>query len=133
MVDRIGGSFAPPLDAEKVSAYRKMAKNAPAEIKEVMVKLCDMMDVYQKSPKPKVKSKGTAHPSGKGTIVPLTEEQRDAIFEAVPWEHENQMYADLFETIPNDTHKPLRDAAFHLLWYAIELEKDREPITCDQL
>jgi hypothetical protein len=41
----------------------------------------------------------------------------------------------LLDTLPSDTpsQKSLRDAAFHLLWHVVELDKDREPITADKL
>lgn len=131
MAAKIGGSFAPPLNAGKVTAYRALAATAPPAVAEAMGKLCDMVDLFQQTPasaKP-----GRPHPVGIGTIVELEDGEKERIFDAVPWAHENRMYAELFDGIDARTDKPLRDAAFHLLWFAVELTNDREPLTADRL
>jgi hypothetical protein len=60
--------------------------------------------------------------------------------------HECQAYRKLFEALPTgrqnaDGSGPivdqaacdLRNAAFHLLWHAMEITLDREPLTNDKL
>lgn len=157
------------MDAAKLSAYRDLADSAPPEIAEVMLKLCDMVELFQQTPRSKLA--GSLHPSGRGMIVPLEKEEVERIWDAVPWDgqklpdgrtapRECDMYAELFEQLPtgvegyvmeevklpdgskahkqkpvvsNPEAKALRDAAFHLLWWAKELTLDREPLTADML
>jgi hypothetical protein len=128
---RIGGSFAPPLDATKVVAYRRLADSAPPQIREAVHKLADMAVLFQETPRSSLP--GAPHPVGRGVIVPLEKAEVERIWDAVPWAEEIEMYAALFDKIDPVTAKSLRDAAYHLLWFAVELEKDREPITNDML
>lgn len=128
---RYGGSFAPPLDATKIAAYRELGTAAGGQIGEAVGKLCDMVALFQETPAST--ANGVPHPSGRGVMVPLEDEEIKRIWDAVPWDTENAMYAALFDTINPTTDKPLRDAAFHLLWFSVELEKDREPMTTDKL
>lgn len=137
---RLGGSFAPPIDAETLAEYRTIAEGAPPELKEPMVELCKMVGVFNETPASR--QPGTPHPvgtmlRGDGSVipaplvVPLDEAEIKRIWDYVPWDHECEMYRQLFETIPVDS--PLRNPAFHLLWYAVELTRDREPMTKDKL
>lgn len=217
-VKRIGGTFAPPLDRARLERYRQLAESANGQVRETMLKLCDMLDLFWQTPASTEPS--TPHPVGMGVIIPLTKDEIDRIWDAVPWADEIKMYAALFEPIQADVvarnsrriedwqgrmrehvvskhfdsadehaalikvletfdtwerflteenkqaiaektakvlavhdevtkaiHEKshpevpypsleaasLRDAAFHLLWFATELEKDREPITNDKL
>lgn len=130
-MSRFGGSFAPPLPAAKLAEYRTLAEGATGPVREAMGKLCDMVALFQETPASSLP--GKPHPSGRGVIVPLDEAEVKRIWDAVPWAEENAMYMGLFGAIPAETHKPLRDAAHHLLWFAVELEKDREPLTNDKL
>ena len=136
---RIGGSFAPPLTATKVKEYRKLAESARPGVKAEVLKLCDLYDLFHQTPAST--AKGSPHPSGRGTITPLAAAEVKRIWDAVPWndavpgDHANEVeaLARLFDGIDPAAHKPLRDAAFHLLWYAAELANDREPLTADRL
>lgn len=65
-------------------------------------------------------------------ITALTPDLVKQLWDAVPWAYELNAMQALFDTIPDES-KVLRDAAFHLLWYVKELEKDREPLTADRL
>jgi hypothetical protein len=67
-----------------------------------------------------------------GQIVPLHPAEVERIWDHVPWDHELDGIQRLFDAIPA-SQKDLRNAAFHLLWYAKELAHDREPITQDKL
>lgn len=128
---RMGGSFAPPLDAAKIASYRALAATAEPEVSEIMLNLCDMVETFQRTPRSK--QNGSPHASGVGTIIPLEQAEIKRIDSVVPWMRECDMYGEVFDGIDNETQKPLRDAAFHLLWFAKELTLDREPITADQL
>ena len=214
----VGGSFAPPLTSEKLAKYRQLADTATEQVREIMLKLCDMVELFQQTPVSPLP--GTPHPSGRGTIIPLTPEEIERIWDAVPWKDEVEMYKTLFQPLqqdvcarntrrieewqasvrnlvvskhfahsaehraavkalsaretwepffteeqltkadelsekveavhnevtaafqsknhesipyPNLEQAELRDAAFHLLWYADLLAVDQEPITTDML
>jgi hypothetical protein len=124
----VGGSFAPPLTAEKLVRFRELAQQAGPQPAEAMEKLCQMVEAHQRLA-PATEG-GKPHSSGMGVIIPLKEETVAALDQHVPWREELQMYANWFEQIPVGE---LRDAAHHLLWYAWELYFDREPMTTDKL
>ncbi len=157
---RIGGTFAPPLDDAKLDEYEQLASAAPVQISEIMLLLIKMLREFFKTPASK--ENGRPHPSGRrgAFIVPLEEDEKARMFDLIPWTQELDMYGQLFESLPtgakegatiqaidpagfeykkpelvieNESAKALRDACFHLLWFARELDLDREPITSDQL
>lgn len=137
---RLGGSFAPPLDAEKLASYRELANAADdPRVRDAMLPLCEMMEVFQQTPHSQ--KPGTPHPVGEFTdrdgkkrrapaVVPLEESEIQRIWDYVPWDYECDALGLLFESIPVGA---LRNAAFHLLWFARELTRDREPLTNDKL
>lgn len=128
----IGGSFAPPLNAAKLAEYRALAESASPEVKDAMLGLCKMMAAWHQQPVSALP--GKPHPAtARANIVLLEPPTIKELWEHVPWPKECNYMAELFEEIPNDTQKPLRDAAFHLLWFAKELSIDREPLTADKL
>ncbi len=193
---KIGGSFAPPLSKDKLSAYLALAATAPPAIGEVMLSLCAMVEKYF-GHTPSKKVKGVPHPTGVAVMTPLEAKVVEALDPLVPWMHECKMYGELFEQLPSGTSEErglmeikkdgkiikhrathekeleillyedntpvrdehgrilgadgstiqlttiavvvdqaaydLRNAAFHLLWYAQELTQDRVPLTADQL
>jgi hypothetical protein len=124
-----GGSMAPPLDAAKITEYRKLAEGAPDQVKEGMTTLLAMADSYAKGPAAKAAGTkaGTAHASGMGNVVPLEDAEVKRLWDVVPWNEELEMYGKIFERIDPSSSKKLRDAAFHLLWLGRELFLDREP------
>lgn len=179
---RMGGSFAPPLTADKIAEYRELAKQADPKVGSVMESLCTMVETFQQTPAST--NGGRPHPSGRGTIVALEQKEIERIDPVVPWDYEVEAYQKLFDELPTGTiegpmvlmeqHKDgtsvvaasipqkdaagrfiksegvnfyyktnqilvnpqeaaLRNAAFHLLWFAKELELDREPITADMI
>src|SRR5690606_24972179 len=106
MAIRHGGSFAPKLTAEKVAAYRALAQGCDqSDIQWTMLQLCDMADSFLQTPDSKLE--GKPHPSGRGLVVPLEADEVKRIDAFVPWDWECKAYAKLFDTIPNDTQKPL--------------------------
>jgi hypothetical protein len=131
MQPKIGGSFAPPLDLEKLARYHELAQQAGGAVGDVMAKLCDMVEAFEQSPRST--RAGSPHPSGAGLMVPLSEAEIKRLWEYVPWGWECDAYAKLFDEIDPRTKKELRNAAHHLLWFARELERDREPMTTDRL
>lgn len=129
----IGGSFAPPLTDESMAAYKSLIDaQPPSAVKDAMATLHNCCGVWWNLPE----SNGTAtqkHPVGVGLIVKLHDDHAKALEPNIPWDHELDAIQALFETIPNETQKPLRDAAFHLLWHVKELSLGREPLTNDKL
>lgn len=126
---RIGGSFAPPLTPDRLAAYRQAAQSADPPTRDAILALAAMVEHFQATPAST--QAGTPHPSGRGLIVPLEATEVQRIWDVVPWDHELDAMQMLFDRL--DGKSPLRTPAFHLLWYARELAKDREPITCDRI
>jgi len=125
---RIGGSFAPKLDDSKLVEYSEIALSADDKTSDMMKKLIEMVSVFNQTPYSKLQ--GTKHDSGMGMVVPLEDAEVERIWDYVPWKEECEMMSKVFENLPNGL---LRNAAFHLLWYANELCQDREPMTMDRL
>lgn len=157
---RLGGSFAPPLDKDKIARYRQLAKSADdLRVRDAMLPLCEMCSVFFQTPRSK--RAAHTHPVGEfidmegnkrtaPAIVPLEEKEIERIWNHVPWDYECDALGTLFETLWTgmeermvngilqmvlvDPHaRDLRNAAFHLLWFARELTRDREPLTNDML
>lgn len=131
---RLGGSFAPPLSSEQLAGYRELAKTAPdLRVRDAMLPLCDMLEKFWETPASPLA--GSPNPLGNRypALVPLEQKEVDRIWDLVPWDYECDAIGLLFDSIPNETQKPLRDAAHHLLWFARELTKDREPLTNDKI
>lgn len=125
---QIGGSFAPPLTDELLAAYHAQALEATEEVRDAMLKLHALAAQWWELPEST--GDGKPHPSGRGFVVALDEPIAKQLWDAIPWTRELDMMAALFETLPVGA---LRNAAFHLLWFAKELDLDREPLTSDKL
>lgn len=139
--------LAPVLDDERLAAYEQRAAAAPPAVREAMTGLIAMLRKFRETPDSTLPGEPldtsytrnpfrhpeTGEPVDPPRRVPLEAAEIDRIWDDVPWEHEIRAMDDLFAAIDNTTHKPLRDAAFHLLWFARELRLDREPLTQDKL
>src|SRR5262245_45638672 len=181
---RLGGSFAPPINHDRLDEYRRLADTASRMVKDEMHKLCEMVETYLEQ-EPSTEP-ATPHPVGafagpNGQMIQppsirmLSPQTIQRLDELVPWDHEtpgdhpNEIEAvgRLFECIQQEAAQrnsatmqvrrmaastqtkkgqaapevsregledvSLRNAAFHLLWYAVELGKDREPLATDKL
>ena len=126
-----GGNFAPPFTDQKLDAYKALAESAAPEIKDAMLVLHHCVAKWWNLPEST--GAGKPHASGRGLMVPLDDSIKADLDDHIPWPKELAAYGQLFESISNETHKPLRDAAFHLLWGVQELNLDREPMTTDKL
>ena len=124
---QVGGSFAPPITAELLAKYQTLAGATTPQVKDAMLRLCTMVEVFHRTPESKLE--GTPHDSGKGVVVPLEEVEIKRIWDYVPWDYECDAIGVVFDVLTGD----VRNAAYHLLWYARELAMDREPITTDKL
>lgn len=65
------------------------------------------------------------HFTGKAFAQALDKPVQDALLESIPWQDELQLIGQRFDSLPAGD---LRNAAFHLLWYVVELNNDREPM-----
>ena len=131
MFQHMGGSFAPPLTDDKLASYMKLAETAPREIADAMLTLLNCAEKWWNLPEST--GGGKPHPSGRGQIVPLDATIAKKLWDHIPWKRELDSMEPLFEAIDPSKDKPLRDACFHLLWHARELDLDREPITNDKI
>lgn len=147
--------FAPPLTDERIAAYAAIAEAAPGPIRDAMRECLAAVRAWWELPestgtdvskwelnRPPANLDGEkweraerslAHKPKEFKVVPLEEGHVKALWDLVPWRYEVEAMQRLFDEIDPDTNKPLRDAAFHLLWFVAELERDREPLTQDKL
>jgi hypothetical protein len=129
MADRIGGSFAPPVTDDHLKAdWPELIEQTTGLTRAALEQLHRLAKAHRKHP-PVKGAAGTRHASGQGLVVPLTAAAQSAVASNLPTRDELAVYAQLFEPLAGD----VRDAAFHLLWYATELSLGREPMTTDKL
>lgn len=142
MRKQFGGTFAPPLSDELLSAYAATVNALPAgRLKEALNTLLRCCQAWWDLPE----SNGTAsrrHPSGRGQIVDLSADHMQALWDLIPWSaasnghgqpDELEAIQSLCDGIDPVRDRDLRNLAFHLLWHVKELDLDREPLTADQL
>ena len=123
----LGGSFAPPIDEAKLAAYESLIPSDDRQVADYMASLIAMVRKFQETPESTIP--GSPHPVV-GIIVPLEESEVQRIWDVVPYREECDAIGLVFERLPTGD---VRNAAFHLLWYAYELTADREPITKDKI
>lgn len=125
--------MAPDITPTKLTHYRELAQTADRSVGEVMVSLCDMVEHFRKTPDSKLPGKPVQFMNAGnkvGIAIPLEPDEIARMWDHVPYRDEIVMYGERFENIPQGD---LRDAAFHLLWFANELTKDREPMTREKV
>ncbi len=125
--------MAPDITTTKLATYRELAATAEPSVKEVMARLCDMVEHFRKTPESKLPGSPVQFMNAGNKIaiaVPLEPDEILRIWDHVPYQDEIDVYGARFEKIPQSD---LRDAAFHLLWFATELTKDREPMTREKV
>jgi len=126
----VGGSFAPPLPAEKLAEYRTIiADHGPDDIRDTLQDLCDLVAMFTGTPESSQAT--TPHPCGVGHVQKLDDAEIARLWDACPWPWEVDALRLRCASIPADS--PLRTPAYHLLWYAKELAEDREPCTADKI
>jgi hypothetical protein len=134
--------FAPPMTEGLLARYREMADALPdtrGEVRDAMRELLACVEAWWGLPE---SSGSLTDPHleirhrGKEVavrLVSLTPDLKRRLDDAVPWPYELRSMEELFGRIDPVADKPLRDAAFHLLWFARELDLGREPLTQDRL
>jgi hypothetical protein len=161
-VDRLPvACFAPPLTEDVLAGYRALADDPPAdlphrgEVADALRTLLACVERWWGLPASKrtdgpvwyVSHRGRPGAQVKTVQVretPLEDAHVAELWDVTPWMREldgfggytndrKEYVPGLFDLIPNETHKEVRDAAYHLLWYCKELTLDREPLTRDVL
>lgn len=129
----IGGSFAPPLTNEILSDYKAVieATDAKTPVGSTLRILLNCVERWWELPISG--GERIPHQVDKVTLIKLTDEIQQTLWDYIPWDYELKSMGQILDTISPETQKPLRDMAFHLLWHTVELCLDREPITTDQL
>lgn len=133
MTTRHGGSFAPPMTDEAFAAGKLLVAALPADSqeKDALDQLINLYEVWYNLPESQ--EPASPHASGRGQIVPLSKDLQTALWDHIPWADVLQSWSALFDRFHPESQKVLRNFAFHLLWYANELNNDREPITLDKV
>lgn len=133
--------FAPPLTDDLIARYAALADSLPdsrGDVRDAMRECLAAVRLWWELPEskgtPKDQSVEVKH-RGKDTLVKIVSLAPDLVkqlWDAVPWPYELDAMQSLFDRI-DPAERGLRDAAFHLLWFARELSNDREPLTADNL
>lgn len=131
MTPKYFGSFAPPLTDELLDRYEELAASAEPQVRDAMNELLACCRKWWDLPESG--ADGTAHPSGRGVVVPLDKPIAEALDSVIPYADELDVMRKRFEAIDPNTQKELRDAANHLMWHVDELSLGREPISTDKL
>lgn len=123
--------FAPPITDGHLSSWQALVKGTKGLTRHALETLHALVQQHkahhQPSEAPPLASQtydvGVAH------HIPLHHDTKTAVAEHLPTDEEMKVYDELFGKLQGE----LRDMAYHLLWYALELKKGREPITKDKL
>lgn len=133
--------IAHALDETTLAVYGAEVDDLePGELKDTLLKLYRCIENWFRLPESKrtdIKqwefTNGTTGEKMTCKDQPLEEEHVKALWDTTPWMRELVAIEPLLDSIDSITQKPLRDMAFHLLWFAKELTLDREPMTTDKL
>ena len=122
--------FAPPVDCGRLAVYTDLAESISDDEIATSFWFClRCVQRWWEIPASQATSTST-HPCGLGKIVPLDCECRDLLGSVIPSAEQLRECGERFDRLPRGE---LRDAAFHLLWFATELSLGREPITNDTI
>lgn len=130
--------FAPPLTDESLAAYKAAAAALPrSEVRDAMLTCLAAVEAWWILPESTRKDAKRLTTTVKGeeravAFTPLERTHQEQLFDLIPWPYELDAMLALFDKIPVE-QKAVRDAAFHLWWYARELCLDREPTTQEAL
>src|SRR3990167_10905289 len=134
--------FAPPLTEELLAEYQTLVEEQTQESSELREGLDICLTCVRAWWALPESTRTDGHKfsflqGGKdlvtSQVTPLEERHIKSLWDVTPWFRECKPLQELFDTISNETQKPLRDAAHHLLWHVIEIANDREPLTQDKL
>lgn len=135
--------LAPELTDEAIAYYEELALQAIPQVRDAMLMLLSPVKAWWDLPVSTRKDSAKWAVSHRTDIakpretvlvevVPLEESHVKSLDGLIPWEHELEAIQNLFEK-HLDPGSELSKAAHHLLWYCIELNNDREPLTQSSL
>lgn len=135
------GCFAPPLSDKTLAEYKELIKEADGEIKDELEKLLTCVSAWWHLPEPKKTGReprlALLHRGEEMEvpIIPMDPAHVEKLDPVTPYMRElntlsNEAGTGLFDRLRAG---PLRECAFHLLWFAKEITLDREPLTQDKL
>lgn len=132
--------LAPALTEEKLAKWQELINNLQmgSELRDALETLFKCVEAWwnarESTEKHVVAATGAGFVSGPDVrLQKFDGELKDLLFETTPWMKELKLYDDLLESIHPESEKELRDAAFHMLWFAKEICNDREPLTLDRI
>jgi hypothetical protein len=135
--------FAPPLSDETLAKYKIAIDLLPPEQNELKdaMNICFLcVEKWWDLPESTRKDVDRYNIvfGGKNTVFevqPLEKTHIEELFSVTPWMRECNSIRILFDELPNNTKEEheLRNIAFHLLWHAMEISLDREPLTINKL
>lgn len=94
-VERIGGSFAPPLSDEVLAGYKSLAARLEPVYRDAIERLLAVVLLWWELPEST--GGGRPHPVGRGFIVDLDDEIKQKLWEPIPWAHELDAIQKLLE------------------------------------
>ena len=149
--------FSKPLTDEKLATYRKIVADQPAgPVRDAMEKCLACVEAWYVLPvstEPPTKDQWATSDGKTYRITPLESGQIASLDATTPWSYELEGMKELLMALPSGKGEevaatPTRHAytpvvdqvafylkacAIDLLWHAMEITRDREPITQDVL
>jgi hypothetical protein len=135
--------FAPELTDERLARYEVLANALPdsrGEVRDAMRECLAAAKLWWQLPESKGDRKDQSldvrHQNKDRSVklTSLTPDLVEQLWDAVPWPYELDAMQSLFDrTFQGREEAELKDACFHLLWFARELCLDREPLTQEKL
>jgi hypothetical protein len=132
--------LAPPLADETLDRYEALLNETSSEVRDALEQCLACVRAWWELPESsrrgerwltsRVNAAGDGYDDIEIEVAPLERARVEELWDVTPWPRELQAMKPLFETLPPGE---LRDAAHHLLWHAIEIALDREPLTMDKL
>lgn len=123
--------LAPELTDEKLARYADLIAALPASrAKSVAEECLACVRAWWELPASHMRAERALRIVHKGKtheidITPLTRELADKLFDVTPWTEDTVAMGAALDSLTGE----VRDAAYHLLWFATELSLDREPMT----
>lgn len=96
-VERIGGSFAPPLSDELLARYKSLRDRLEPVYRDALSTLLACVELWWELPEST--GGGRPHPVGRGFIVDLDDEIKQKLWDSIPWGHELDALQSLLENL----------------------------------
>lgn len=121
---------APPLSDETLNGYRSLiCSHANVQQRDAMVGLLTCVQQWWELDESPGEDSVTKVRGKQLATRPLSDEIRVRLWDVIPYDEEFTLLSNGQGTgVLDSLTGPIRDAAFHLLWYVRELYNDREPV-----